>query len=278
MRSISTMFAALILLGASNAVAAPIGNPPDPAKRAYTARIIGTSSATPNIKASKTVHTGGWNNLAVGAPANPQRGHVFISKDTWLVFANTSVVPPQFQTYIEAGLDSSLSTPAAAQNAQLNNFATVVSPGYKGYFAGTTLADNNANIILKTFIYGGNGTGTAQTGGTVEIEQTNAATSTWVVKYNGTTALTLAGVKALANSGGGLYGVVTPAAATELQVGIESNDTTNTFTNGTSMIQSYKLGTSSVYTFSPVSGPYDNNTFSWYSTYTPATGKVTLNK
>jgi hypothetical protein len=99
------------------------------------------------------------------------------------------------------------------------------------------------------------------------------------VKVNNVTALTLDGVTCRKFTGGlsNLKNVQhTPAGASQIDWGIETTDTANTFTQNTTITASRKLGTQG-YTIPPATAMRETskNTFGWYTSYDQNTGTIT---
>lgn len=268
----------LVLLGlAINANAAPINSNTN---RNYDRQ--GEYRNTNDIYGVKTVLTGGWNSLQPGSLAASGSPFPAIQKDMWAVFSENSNQTDTF--YIEILNQSNNTATSFVTQAQAAGRAQAVAPSYKGYVIATEQYDKFSpsvtfgQTVQKSIVYGGNGTGAAQTGGTLELTQAGPP-GQWQAKINNTIVSdqNLTCVRTLSNGTKQPY-VALPARI--IQVGIESNDTTNTFTKGTKMSFTRRVGTG-VYTPVPAASaqvvPGENNV-GWTSTYDATTGEVTFNR
>jgi hypothetical protein len=236
-----------------------------------------TKRSSNDITGGKANLTGGWNHLLPGPlpTVNPADNAVFLNKDMWIVLDKTGSQPISDGCWLEV----------MVKNGNYGSNSGVEPPfipGYKGYTiakqVSTTVPGNN-NMVFTRYAYGTNPGAASQTGGSLEIVKA-AAPGTWEVKVNGSTALTIPNVACREYTGGlsNLQNVLyTPTGGSRIDWGIESNDTTSTFTNGTSMAVQYKLGTQG-YVVPSNTVVYDGstNTFGWTATYN--NGTVTINR
>jgi hypothetical protein len=181
-------------------------------------------------------------------------------------------------------------TAQTGPNVGLNNVPLVggtLAPGssplsgnsFNGYWISVQKAYNATQAAFTDYPYGTNNSSSAVNGGTVEIVR-DSSNNNWLVKVNGTTALTLSTFTCAKYGTGANVVFYTPTGGTAAQFGIEANDDAPqiTFTNGTQItsLQS-KQGTGN---YTNIPNPplinADQNNVNWTSTY--SNGTLTINK
>jgi hypothetical protein len=263
-----------ILFYATDGLAAPV--PLQPARNYNTIRETHTTN---DIKAVKSVLNGGWDSLQVPTLAASGQKGATIQKNMWALVseANTN----SSLCYIEV-LDQNGNWDASIVNQfRAAGFGHVTSPSYKGYVISTTSTESATpsldygKEVIKSYPYGGNGTGTAQTGGTLKLINAGVP-GTWQVRINNTIALerNLSCTKKV----NGANVIYTVGAAMTGKWGIEANDTLSTYTNNTSMNVQSRTG-SGVYVNpqTVTDNPYEN-VAGWTYTYDKTTGKLTFKR
>jgi hypothetical protein len=237
----------------------------DPYGRAYSIRRYNPGAV---ITGAKTSLSGGWSKLSPGlATANPN-GISKIINNMWVVFEG-----PPAPCYLETYVESSNTTAATAANLQAQGVATAISPSYRGYGISITSANpSNGNPTVTWYAIGSNNSAVSQAGGTIEAYKFSP--TAWQIKFNNTVVLT---PLIACPVGGGIQGVFNPVAARAVDAGIESNDTTNTFTNMTTKTLQVKTANTS-YAFPPSMVDASGSPFTWYTNYVPATGTVEMRR
>jgi hypothetical protein len=204
------------------------------------------NSTTNNITGAKTVLNGGWNHMTPAPlPAGAVETANFVNKDMWIILDATGTTPLSDGCWVEVMVKNGNYT---ADLPALAGLPSSFVPSYKGYsLAREVSSDQPGSTNMKFFWYpyGTNPSTSAETGGTLEINQT--VPGTWQTKINGTTALTLS-YNTCQKWVGNINTKYTPTGGSKVQWGIESLGLTNTFTKNTSMTAQVKLGTGAMST------------------------------
>lgn len=270
----------LSILKSDQALAAPVNNATG---RNYAKR---RENRTANdIAGAKAVFTGGWNSLQPGAIPLSTAGfaHTAIQKNMWVVFNQVGTASPD--CYSEILVQNNNTNTAGATALQAAGYAQGVSPSYKGYVVAVTQYDANTpsltygQMVQKSIVHGGNGTSAAQAGGTVEMTYSGAP-GLWQAVINGVTAQTqnITCVKKVNGAN-----VTYPAAGGSIvEWGIESNDTTNSFTKDTKLTATRRIGFGvGLYAPPPAASMtvqlYENNV-NWTTMYNGSTGEMTFKR
>ncbi len=239
--------------------------------RAYSLRQF--FHITNETDSAKVVYNGGTNSLQPGPANTNSDGYNFVWKNLWMSVERLG----EPACYLEAGILHNNSSAIAQQKFPTDPFVT--PPSFKGYAISQNVWSTTKNQWVQVHNIYGNGPGTAAaTGGTVEIKRINANGSYQAV-INGATVLTMGPL--CRTKTGVLY---TPNLANNIDVGIEANDTTGTFTNGTTTDLKIKLVNAA-----GIVGPYVNESAqigvdgskyypTWKTTYDQATGRITMTR
>jgi hypothetical protein len=270
----SKIFGVLIAACAISAVATPAQASlinGVPTGRAYSLRQF--FHITNEVDSAKVIYNGGTNSLQPG-PANANiKGYNFVWKNLWMSVERLNESP----CYLEAGILHNNSSAIAQQEDPTDPFRA--PPSLKAYAISQNVWSTTKNQWVQIHnIYGGNPGAAAATGGTVEIKRINANGSYQVV-INGATALTMSPL--CRTKAGTLY---TPNLANNIDVGIEANDTTGTFTSGTTTDLKIRLVNAA-----GVVGPYVNESAqigaegssyypTWKTAYDQATGRIKMTR
>jgi hypothetical protein len=222
-----------------------------------------------DITAVKAVMNGGTSALSPGAPTITELYGTKMNKDLWVYFNDLT----ERDCYVEAMASSSRSTAGQAANGIAIGYPTSIAPTYKGYELGVTGSDQSGNLQVTSYAYGTNNSAAAAAGGTIEIKK--ASTGGWEIWINNVRALQVP--LRCATAANQAY---IPVNASAADAGIESNDTTNTFTSGTTADVSLKtvFGGSNYAPWlnptltTPNSGP------NWATTYNATTGRLTFTR
>jgi hypothetical protein len=270
----------LLLALESEAFAAPINNG---AGRNYAGKILPYPQGdVTGVKGTFSSGTNDLVNTVTPAPQSPTTSKApFINKDVWLI---TTEPNPIYQCWIEAMVTkgnfvtNAYQTQTGPTQGTLAPGSTLSGNSFNGYWVATQRAYSTTAFIYTDYPYGVNNSSTAASGGSVEIVQ-GTGIGQWLVKINGTTALTLNGY-ACAKAVGFNPVVSSPSGASGIQIGLEANDDSPliTFTKGTKLTNlQVKQGTGS-YVVLPGTNPtnVDLNNRNWTSTY--SNGQLTINR
>jgi hypothetical protein len=175
--------------------------------------------------------------------------------------------------YIEAFIHYGRYTAASAAQAQSERYLAAVAPDYRGYVFGITGADKVTGKRLVTeYPYGVNGSTTAQIGGNIEVFR--VVDNTWRVKVNGADALT-APIYCGKNVSNNPPPPYLAGMARAVSWGIESDDSNNTFTSGTSIDASLNVGSG----YATPKASVDRSSYlNWKANYNSTTGRITLTR
>jgi hypothetical protein len=259
------------------AVAAPIKG--DLGLRAYARRRY--LDNINGITATKVVLNGGWNQLSTGPVSGNPVGSVFINKDVWLKLDEFGSFSTAEGCWIEAMVTD---TKATVQYQTTYKKPTTIAPDFRGYLIATQISDSpsatTGKMEYREYIVGSTDPDpAAQTGGIIEIVKTPGSTNAYKVNINNVNQLNLLNVNCRkigsTNSNQGY-----PATGGQrVTWGIESNDTANTFTSGTSMDVLMKRGTATEYSIPPSA---EQNVVdappSWSTSYSTTNGRVTMTR
>jgi hypothetical protein len=260
-------------------VAAPING--NEQLRAYARRRYFDN--TNGIVATKAVLNGGWNQLSTGPVSGSPRGLVFISKDVWLRLDQFGSIPTAAGCWIEAMITDTKMT--SAYQATYQN-PTTLSPDFRGYLIATQISNSpsatTGNMEYREYVVGSaDPDPTAQTGGTVEIIKTPGSTNSYNVNINNVNQLNLLNVtcRKINNAIGNINQGYPAIGGERATWGIESNDTANTFTSGTSMDVLLKRGTATQYSIpSSADANVQDAPPSWSTGYSTVNGRVTMTR
>jgi hypothetical protein len=255
-----------------------LGNPRDPAN--YTGKgFTNPSSNTTGVKGTFSSGTSHLTNTVVPAsPLGPTSNPVpLINKDIWLI-TNEYGQQSNFGCWIEGMVTKTNFVANYYNPGTLAPGSSLPGNSFNGYWIAVQRALTATQRQYTDYPYGANNSATAASGGSVEIVK-GSTSSQWVVKFNGTTALTLNGYTC-AKVVSGAPQLYYPSGGSIVQVGIEANDDSSslTFTNGTQItgLQS-KLGAGSYATLPNVAAmSIGTNNVNWTSTY--SNGQFTANK
>ncbi len=257
------------LSGAIQASANTFGNPPG-SGRAYTQQIIPNPQS--NITGVKGTFQSGANDLSAVSLSGTNNPVPFINKNIWMITNEASTVVP-FGCWIEAQV---------TKTNFVNNWYSqqgLTGNSFNGYWIGTQRASNANTPLYTDFPYGANNSPTAASGGNVEIVK-GSSNGQWIIKVNGSVALTLNDYLCSRNVTATQRQLYYPTGGSQSNVGIESNDnaSSQTFVNATKTINvQTKNGTGSYATPPPGSFvTYDNNSLGWRSVY--SNGQITFTK
>ncbi len=276
---ICTLFVTLNAVMPTITLAAPING--NTATRSYAVRRYPNNNNS--ITAAKAVLNGGWNSLSTGPVSGNPVGRVLINKDVWLSLDEFGSFPKTpGGCWIEAMVIDTKET-AAYQTA--TQAPPTFTPDFRGYMIATQISDSPSVITgnMKYTEYAFSSVDpdpAAKTGGTIEIVKTPGSTNAYKVNINNVNGLNLTNVNCrkigLTNPNQG-YPAIGGSSA---QFGIESNDTANTFTSGTSMDVLVKDLGQTVYSIpattfgiTPTNAPP-----SWATTYNATNGRITMTR
>jgi hypothetical protein len=271
---VGCIFCAMALSLGSNfygrANANGFGNPPGRG-RAYAQHAV-FQTLLNDIAGAKSGFQNGTNDLTAVPLTGTNNILSFINKNVWLITSRANQGSP-FACWIEAQV-TKVNYSSLTSYSQLG----LTGGSYSGYWVAIQRA-SNANVPIYTdFPYGTNNSPAAAAGGNVEIIK-SPTNSQWIVKVNGTVALTLNGYLC-SQQVGSTNQLYYPIGGSQVIVGIETNDDSpvQTFLNGTKAtgIQ-VKMGNGAYVT--PLAGDViktDMNAFGWVSSY--SNGQLTFIK
>jgi hypothetical protein len=269
MRILPISMVALILAAPFCASSIALGAPINTlAARWYaTGRLQRTTQR--DITAVKAVLNGGTNSVTAGPPTPTEQYGTAIQKDLWVYFNDIN----ERDCYFEAMTNSGQWTPAQAANGIAAGYPSSVAPTFKGYELGVTGSDMQGNKTVTAYIYGANNSPAAATGGTIEMKK--VASGAWEIWINGARALTPPLRCATA-----AYVPYVPVNASASDLGIESNDTGNTFVSGTTADASVKtvFGSPNYVPWANVNTNSANPGPNWATSYNSTTGRLTYTR
>jgi hypothetical protein len=262
--------------------------------RNYAAKILKNPQGS--ITGVKGTFTSGTSHLVnTATPGGSNSSAPFINKDLWLITSTASsqdvygcwieamVTKTNFVTgFYQPQTGPNIGPNTGSNTGTLPTGSTLSGNSFNGYWIATQRAYNAVNALYTEYPYGTSNSPTAANGGSVEIAR--GAGSDWLVKVNGTTALTLSTLscaKYVSTPTGIITTVIyTPTGGSVIQMGLEANDDSSqiTFTQATKITDlQFKQGTGS-YTVIPNTPliNQDLNNVNWTSTY--SNGQLTINK
>jgi hypothetical protein len=277
---IPTLLISLNAAMPKTALAAPINGNVN--SRSYVVRRYPNNNNS--ITAAKAVLNGGWNSLSTGPVSGNPVGRVLINKDIWLQLDEFGSIPKTQGCWIEAMVIDTKATAAYQAGTQS---PPTFTPDFRGYMIATQISNSpsvtTGNMKYTEYAFSSvDPDPAAQTGGTIEIVKTPGSTNAYKVNINNVNGLNLTNVNcrkigiAIGSNQNQGYPAIGGSAA---DFGIESNDTANTFTSGTSMDVLVKDLGQTVYSIPATTfGIPTNAPPSWTTTYNTTNGRVTMTR